>query len=326
MEYSINLNDTALDMFKKMGVNMEQILKSAGIPHRAFNNGKLTLSDQQYMDMNQAFDDQIPIESVLQMSNVANFAMFMPPFFAGLCADNGLECLRRVTKYKKLVGPYEIALNENGDEVSLICRYRQGEALPRFSLISEQVTLISLIRTGSGKEQICPIRMTAPYDYPESIESYFGTAVEKSANNEMVFKTADLLTPFITENNNMWDYLEPELNKRVEELETDNSFAASVRKVLFETIPGGSSDVQKVARELGVSVRTLQRKLKDEDTSFAQQLNHTRELLVRNYLKTNMSLDEIAFLVNYSDAKSLSRAFKIWSGMSVTEYKHQHAV
>lgn len=72
-----------------------------------------------------------------------------------------------------------------------------------------------------------------------------------------------------------------------------------------------------------MSKRTLQRRLNDEGTSYNEQLNHTRELLVRNYLKTEMTLDEIAFLVNYLDAKSLSRAFKTWTGMSVTQYRKE---
>lgn len=72
-----------------------------------------------------------------------------------------------------------------------------------------------------------------------------------------------------------------------------------------------------------MSKRTLQRRLKEEDTTFNEQLNHVRELMVRNYLKMNMNLDEIAFLVNYSDAKSLSRAFKVWTGMSVTDYRSE---
>ena len=325
MVYSINLDDATLKIFEKMGINFEQIMKAAKIPHRAFGNGKLSLTDQQYMDMNQAFNDHIPIESVLLMSDVANMVVFIPPFFAGLCAENGLNCLRRVTKYKRLIGPFNMEMSEGEHDVKITCKYKHGEALPRFSLVSEQITLMSLVRKGSGRSDISPVSIKAPYAYPKDVATYFGSSIEKSIVNEIIFKKSDLMIPFITENNNMWDYLEPELNKRIEELETDDSFAASVRKVLFEIIPGGASDLEKVATELNVSVRTLQRKLKEEKTTFAEQLNHTRELLVRHYLKSDMCLDEIAFLVNYSDAKSLSRAFKIWSGMSVTEYKRQYA-
>lgn len=66
----------------------------------------------------------------------------------------------------------------------------------------------------------------------------------------------------------------------------------------------------------------MQRKLLDEDTSFQKQLNGTRELLAKNYLKnTDMSSDDIAFLLGYQEINSFLRAFSLWTGMSVSEYK-----
>lgn len=66
----------------------------------------------------------------------------------------------------------------------------------------------------------------------------------------------------------------------------------------------------------------MQRKLTQEDTSFQKQLNKTRELLARNYISnTDMSSDDIAFLLGYQEVNSFLRAFSVWTGMSVSEYK-----
>ena len=66
----------------------------------------------------------------------------------------------------------------------------------------------------------------------------------------------------------------------------------------------------------------MQRKLTQEDTSFQKQLNKTRELLARNYISnTDMSSDDIAFLLGYQEVNSFLRAFSVWTGMSVREYK-----
>ena len=76
---------------------------------------------------------------------------------------------------------------------------------------------------------------------------------------------------------------------------------------------------------MGMSRRTLQRKLQDENTNFQKQLNHTRELLAINYLKnTDMSSNDIAFLLGYQELNSFLRAFNIWTGMSITEYKQKN--
>ena len=122
----------------------------------------------------------------------------------------------------------------------------------------------------------------------------------------------------------MWDFFEPELQKRLYEMERDDSFAAKVRSALTELLPAGEGTAEEVAAKLGLSKRTLQRKLLDEDTSFQKQLNSTRELLACNYIRnTDMSSEDIAFLLGYQELNSFLRAFSIWTGMSVGEYRKQ---
>lgn len=84
--------------------------------------------------------------------------------------------------------------------------------------------------------------------------------------------------------------------------------------------------MDEVAVKLGVSKRTLQRKLTEEGTSFQKQLNGTRELLAKNYIRnTEMSSEDIAFLLGYQELNSFLRAFSVWTGMSVSEYKKCNA-
>jgi len=85
----------------------------------------------------------------------------------------------------------------------------------------------------------------------------------------------------------MWNYLELELKKRKEEMEADKRFAVKIRTMLFEVIPSGNGNIETVAREMALSPRTIQRKLSEEKTISMQQLNHTRELLAKNYLLNN---------------------------------------
>lgn len=95
-----------------------------------------------------------------------------------------------------------------------------------------------------------------------------------------------------------------------------------MRSSLIELLPIGYSSIEEVSAKLGISKRTLQRKLYDEKTTFQKQLNHTRELLAKNYIKnTDMISDDIAFLLGYQDLNSFLRAFQTWTGMTITEYK-----
>lgn len=66
----------------------------------------------------------------------------------------------------------------------------------------------------------------------------------------------------------------------------------------------------------------LQRQLLLEDTNFITIRHQIKSLMAKNYLKNpTISLDEIAFLVGYSDSTAFNRAFKSWTGMTVAHYR-----
>jgi len=132
----------------------------------------------------------------------------------------------------------------------------------------------------------------------------------------------DMELPFITFSEAMWDYFEPEMNRRLSDLEIDDSFSARVRAALTELLPTGICEIEEVASDLGLSKRTLQRKLSEEHTTFQKQLNNTREILALHYIKnTDMTTNDIAFLLGYAELNSFLRAFVVWTGKNVSEFR-----
>lgn len=146
----------------------------------------------------------------------------------------------------------------------------------------------------------------------------------RTSPSSLVFARADPKLPFVSRNEAMWQYFEPELRHRLEEMELDDSTAARVRSILVELLPAGKTAAEDVACRLFLSKRTLQRKLAEEKTTFQSQLNSTRMLLAKNYLRnSDRTCEEIAFLLGYEDTSSFLRAFVKWTGKSVTEYKRE---
>ena len=87
--------------------------------------------------------------------------------------------------------------------------------------------------------------------------------------------------------------------------------------LLLEGLPSGRSTIAEVARALGMSSRTLQRRLHDEGTSFQAVLGATRHKLARHYLGgTELTCSEISFLLGYEEVNSFFRAFHEWTGTS----------
>ena len=154
--------------------------------------------------------------------------------------------------------------------------------------------------------------------------NFAGITAEKADVNAITFSLNDLHEPFISFNDAMWGYFEPELAKRLADLDVDDSISARVRSALTELLPGGAGTIDDVAEKLGLTRRTLQRKLAEEKTTFQKQLNSTREILAIHYIRnTNMSTNDMAYLLGYAELNSFLRAFIVWTGKSITEYRRE---
>ncbi len=97
-----------------------------------------------------------------------------------------------------------------------------------------------------------------------------------------------------------------------------------VRKIIYEN-PCDRRDVDSVASTLCMSSRTLRRHLQLAETSFRKVLNDVQEALAIDYLcSTDLSIDEIAFLLGYSDTSNFRHAFKQWTDLTPSSYRKLH--
>ncbi len=306
------------------GIPVDELLHNSGLPVGLFDEVNPVVTLEEYFHFMQAIERfHIEDELVLQLTTAQNIETFSPPAFAAYCSKNAMSCMKRMKEYEALFCGIDFKLSEEGDYVILdIDSIDRDLQMPRLFVIIKMSFILHLIRKATNI-LVSPVRMTSQYSLDTPLfQQYFGTNITLGETNRMVFTKHDMMLPFQSENESMWSYFEPELNRRKQELEVDESFCAEVRNCLVEILANGESSVALVAQRLGMSVRTLQRKLQGEGTNFQQQLNHTRELLAKNYLyDQQLGVDEIAFLLGYQDASSLQRAFTIWTGMSVSEYR-----
>ena len=102
------------------------------------------------------------------------------------------------------------------------------------------------------------------------------------------------------------------------------SFTGLVQQKLYLAIPSGAFGIEDIAATLGISSRTLQRNLTAEGTRFNQELQNVQKILAFGYLKNpDMTTDDVAYLLGYSEVSSFSRAFKKWTGQTISEYREQ---
>ncbi|MFT3922185.1 MAG: AraC family transcriptional regulator ligand-binding domain-containing protein [Myxococcales bacterium] len=100
-----------------------------------------------------------------------------------------------------------------------------------------------------------------------------------------------------------------------------------VRRALVESLRQGEPIQADVGRKLGLSERTLQRRLRDEDTTFAAILDDLRRELAQLYLASpDVSLHEVAFLLGYSEPSAFHRAFRRWTGLTPQAFRRSGAL
>jgi AraC-like DNA-binding protein len=118
--------------------------------------------------------------------------------------------------------------------------------------------------------------------------------------------------------------LSRQLDRLLVSLPTDPPVSTRARLLVKDDLPSGSVTVGRVAGQLGMSVRTLSRRLEGEGTSFRHLLDSVRhELAVAHLRDPRMELTEIAFLLGYSESSAFHRSFRRWTGRTPVEFRRQ---
>ncbi|NIZ61774.1 hypothetical protein DL239_12410 [Sedimentitalea sp. CY04] len=158
----------------------------------------------------------------------------------------------------------------------------------------------------------------------EEIEEFFGCKVEfGAATNGFKFAANDLDLPLTSADEQLLTVLQGYGDQALAELaREDQGLVIEVERAIAEQLGAGPVTMETVASKLGMSPRTLSRKLSAEGTSFFQLLENLRKSLSKSYLRdSNLVLAEIAFLLGYSGLGSFNDAFKRWTGHSPGRFR-----
>jgi AraC-like DNA-binding protein len=102
----------------------------------------------------------------------------------------------------------------------------------------------------------------------------------------------------------------------------DRSLPDQLAAVLKEMLPSGEPRQEDVALRFSITLRTLQRRLADQQTSYRDVLNQTRHQLALAYLRSaQYSVGEISFLLGFSEVSAFTRAFRRWTGTSPSTWR-----
>ncbi len=236
------------------------------------------------------------------------------------------EAIDRTGLYYKIVGTLITSRAQIGlTTVKII--FSTSKAAPRISRHCYECvasSMVTLMRKLSGR-QINPRQVGFAAPAPENPHEYtrffHAPVLFNQKQNYIVADTSLGNTPVLHPNPHLLDYLEGYAKEYLARIEGDKKTTRAAAEIILSRLENKKVDIRDVARELCMSVRTLQNRLRDEGTIFRDLLGETREDLAKKYLRKNYSVEEISYFLGYAETSVFSKAFKKWSGKSPKEYR-----
>lgn len=328
--------------------NFHQYLRTAQAAHLPVERllAELGLSDELLADANgrvpgeklQAFLSQaIPASGDdlfgLHSSHTIDAGSYSVMGYIAMSSATLVEALMRMPQYEKLVGDMGTSTVE--PEPGLVCikwHCRYNEPLIRRHLVEAAIGSWAVFaRWLVDDENANPFAIYFRHSAParrERLLDYqkiFRCPVYFDQPYDGVKVTMEVLERKIR-------YHEPHLLHTLENYARDllgrlratPSVADRVRDLLRAILGSRVPSREFVADQLGMNVRTLHRRLADEDTSYQRILDELRKDLAIDMISTrNLSVEEISRQLGFSDARCFSRAFKAMTGMTPSEYRQQ---
>ncbi|GEM_PF-2353519 len=175
------------------------------------------------------------------------------------------------------------------------------------------------------RETHFPLEVNFYYPKPKKISGHF-----KSFNchlnfgqpvSSIVFSKHLLQTPAVDTDHGLLAQLQEQANTMLESLPDEEPLLRRVKSSILKTAAPDNFNIASVASDLNVTTRTLQRQLKAQGLSFREVQQEIRLQLARKIMRNHpVNLDEVAYLVGYSEPSAFVRAFKAWTGQSPRKF------
>ncbi|MFF7467911.1 AraC family transcriptional regulator ligand-binding domain-containing protein [Streptomyces sp. NPDC008092] len=323
---SYSLDVTWRAVLRDLGVVPADVLRRAGLAEDLFVQPSAKLAPGDYHRLWNSIEAETKDPAFpIRLCEMFRAETFSPPLFAALCSPDFVVAARRIGQYKRLIAPIRMTVSEADPVVAVELSWPDGTPPPPTSLVlTELLFFVTLMRMGT-REKVSPVAVTTTTlpDVVQPYEDFLGIPLRAGPAHRVAFATQDATLPFLTRNEPLWAAFEPELRRRLADLEASATTAERVRAALLETLPSGSTSMDTIARRLTLSKRTLQRRIEAENTSYQRILDTTRSDLARHYLvNTELSVAEVSFLLGFSEPNSFYRAFRTWTGTTPDALRH----
>ena len=313
------------------GASLEDLCKSIGVEYPTERNPQEQISYEQMVKaltiVSQAVDDdclglhlgeQAMLKGTQQVDNIMRSSPTIAEAFANATQFSSLisDALTSSLEKKEQQTKVSFAINPNWAVL-------EAQAVQQVIDMTLVCTLKSIYWL-TGKKH-APAEVHLNYPATKKKKEYYRIFDCTVKFNEpvpaVIFHNPVLNQPVPSYNLGLLDFLKKMANEEIQQLTTEDPLINAIKQFILKNLPQ-KTNVNEVAAELLLSPRTLQRKLRELNTNFKSiEKNILLQLSKKLLLHEERNIEEISYLLGFSESSALIRFFKQGMGVSPKQYK-----
>ncbi|MGM0563765.1 MAG: AraC family transcriptional regulator [Pseudomonadota bacterium] len=314
----------------KYGVSLDSLYQQAGLDMREISRAKVMLSVGDVDRILQAYRDINGEDGFfLELGQNIRFDSLGAVGSMVATSSTPREAFDDFTQFKDIIHPYvNFQLMDHGNgRTAVVFEPEDGESLaakPYYAelFFSAFISLSKLLLSGGPDHAEVHFTHPRPAN-AEQYEKIFGPHVHFGAKrNELIFDSQWLDIELASASPEFRKLSSQKVLSELSKLPSEDNLVARVVRCIEDHIGHSVLSMQKVADKLNTTPRTLQRRLKDENVTYAALRDQVLYKHARRYLiETDLDMATISANLSFSEPATFNNAFKRWSGMSPGAYR-----
>lgn len=314
-----------MDQAEKEGLPPETI-SHLGIEHILKNDSKYAPTDP-FFELYEIIDEQLKPGFSIRVGQLMVLDDYDVLGLAWKTCLSPRDMFKRCERFFILMTDTQLYKVQDEGETGSITIYR--EASRRGIEISNEssiVATLTVIHKITGAD-IRPVKVSFAHRAPTRVdlyEDFFSCPVHFGQEyNRLIFKSEDLDTKSLKADQSINQFMMERLQEKAEGIEVSaDKLLHDTCDLIKDALPSGIPFAADIGRHLGMSTRTLSRRLSEKGTTFRQLVQDTQQQVSTDLLRnTSETVSEIAFQTGFSEQSAFNRAFKRWTGQSPLEYR-----
>jgi AraC-like DNA-binding protein len=155
----------------------------------------------------------------------------------------------------------------------------------------------------------------------QNYEQVFNAPIVTGTVDQLVFKRDQLLVPVLRHDRSLFKVFESIIRQKRKPV----TFRERLRQLILDDFKGTTPPIEVAASKLNMTVRSLQRHLSAEDTSFREVSGQiTKEIADKLLRSTNYKVADIAGILGYSAPRSFRRAYRVLTNRAPSQSRRNN--